>query len=1348
MWNGNNVPHLFSMAQEYNFYVHYQAPMPDGTMDWATNWLSPCGWLNVIRDPTNPFIVGNFVVQPVNTWIHLTVTNDNGNITMYLNGIPTTNIFCPLQFELAPVWTIGIRDWSTDVAKMNQLTPYYPYTGEISEFRFWRKPLTRSEILSQMHRTLRQSELQDPSLMLYFDFNNITNGHILNDLSSTKRVKGMMGGALGLDINVPELVPSTAPVINLSTNVVTVTMKESGEYPNAVQIPLYAIDDLESTSPLLTASSPVIYSITSLPDPNIIVLSRSRNRTGVLSGSGVIRLGSNSALFAIHRADMSVAAWPTQDFTVTVTFGGTTLNVLVRINIVKNAAPSVGDNGGAIVPLDQPATILYKPITIPNFSWRNASYNTPLTLEYWTVGAENDRFIDVPDISHVTRGRFNSEMNKNLVMDYGWDYDGSGRTIMPVRRKFGLWNHVAVVSTGKGGTQTMYFNGVAVAQSPGNVAMRMGELGLPPSNLTGFIESAMTGNVVMDEFRIWSIARTPEQLRSGMFERLTGREPGLHLYHNFDNYTVQRDGSYIFRDQSANGYDLICRGYISPSACPLSRSNVPIGGIVTDINFNDGSNVTYWDPLGNDVDDDTAYLRFVIDVLPADAKMFAERNQTLRSLDGDLRFGGVSNPSYVSPISVGSYFRKMQFIPSVMIVPSSNGGGNPYDSFQYHVTDGLRNSRVATIQIYRKCWPGTYLDQAQRKCLPCSPGFYSTGYSYSSVCLPCPPGTSQPLSGSASCIPCQQAIFLSIASASNSTTGTNVTAALPSTVVGIEDVASFGTFQDATGQPTCKACPSLTYALRSNALICDGQAFVPRYVSLSGSSDSYPSVSGMSIPSSNLLESLRSVLDPSNRTSEVSSALEKARIINAPRAVVATGSVIAGVTLMGLIGTFLFINDPVIKSSSPIALTITAFGIIMGSLSVITYSVEPTKASCIAEIWMMPVSFSVVIGMLISKTFRILRIFNNPRAHKIRMTNFDLFVYMLVAASGNVIILIIWSIYDPPQPVVVSRGSSDGLNFIYCRSKSAAVQAGFSAILYLYNAAILAILASLAFMTRSVNALFSESKFIGYFVAATVFSVSLFIPILYFLTNDISGIYVIKSVTILVITATASITLIGIKFLSIFRNRQKQASGVPIQNSKSAMLSPMGGMHADKNGKAPINSLHLQLLKNFQSTMVANCVYPSKKLGVVFWNAKVAVLQPELKILFVFSPDAPPPAKGAPPMPENITFPLTKFTVASQESPGGASTASIAASVSHGSKSSLPDNISATSSPSSPILIITNTESGHSVTLQFETSAIKKDWQNMLNQISEGTFSRFQNAASRSGNMIAASKIDLQHHGA
>ncbi|KAI8844807.1 hypothetical protein BC829DRAFT_283075 [Chytridium lagenaria] len=134
-------------------------------------------------------------------------------------------------------------------------------TGEFAEFRFWTRPITPREISNRMYRTLLPSEVQDKSLMLYFDFNNVTDGFVIQDMSSTKRLAGYMGGALGLEINTPELVPTTAPIVNISTTIVRMTMKESGDYPSIAKVPLTAIDIRTPAFSLLTESSLVNYTL-------------------------------------------------------------------------------------------------------------------------------------------------------------------------------------------------------------------------------------------------------------------------------------------------------------------------------------------------------------------------------------------------------------------------------------------------------------------------------------------------------------------------------------------------------------------------------------------------------------------------------------------------------------------------------------------------------------------------------------------------------------------------------------------------------------------------------------------------------------------------------------------------------------------------------------------------------------------------------------------------------------------------------------------------------------------------------------------------------------------------------
>ncbi|KAJ3331325.1 hypothetical protein HDU76_003468, partial [Blyttiomyces sp. JEL0837] len=762
-----DYPMPFTMGQEIGYFVLYNTPTPYGVFWWYT-FVTGCGYALDLTTPITPDV-----------WHHMTIVNQNYNTTMVVNGVPLASNYCPLDWpaDTPPVWTLGIRDWATDVTVTSVLQSYFPYEGDIAEFRFWSRPLTLQEIQDNYHRTLNSTEIKDPSLVFYLDPDNIQK-NVVGDKSSTKRLNGYLGGTLGQYVQSPQIIPTSAPIVdanppqNSSTPVVVqVIMKESGVYPSIVPIDIFAIDDTNGNA-LVSGTSIVTMSVATLPDPSVLQISLTPGGTVLSTSAGFVQVYSNNTFYATHIANDRVTSWPSQTFLVMVTEKAVSRAVLVNITINKNAAPIVGTNGGAIIPTNVPSSYQFWPYRINNFKWPNATSNSPITWEYWFVAPSDTRSFYATELLVQGNGRINTEVGKNLVLDYGWNY-GTGRSMVPIRTSFGMWHHVAMTSGGLGGLQKLYIDGELIDVQPGDIAGKKG----PPSDTNGILTLNFIGSIPLDELRIWTKNRTQDEIKSTMKSRLTGRESNLYMYHNFDGYTVNADGSYLFKDLTSHGFDLICTDYNSASGCPLHQSQVPIGGIVRNITFVDGQNATYWDPEGTDPDDDTRFLRFVIDKVPQDAKLFMDANVTYRFLDSDKRDSTPSQPDYSAPVSVGSYIRREFFTPAVKIVPTVNGGGNPYDSFTYHVTDRLRNSASATVFIFRKCSPGYRLDNVAKRCIACDPGYYLPSYSYVDTCLPCPAGTAQPLAGQSTCVACLPAVFTSTSANTNTSTNNNDTSA-------------------------------------------------------------------------------------------------------------------------------------------------------------------------------------------------------------------------------------------------------------------------------------------------------------------------------------------------------------------------------------------------------------------------------------------------------------------------------------------------------------------------------------------------------------------------------------------
>ncbi len=101
------------------------------------------------------------------------------------------------------------------------------------------------------------------------------------------------------------------------------------------------------------------------------------------------------------------------------------------------------------------------------------------------------------------------------------------------------WGHVAAV-TGKDGGK-LYFNGTLVATN--DYTGSLSELGRT-NNFLGRADATATNAFrgELDEVRIWRGTRSGEQIRQDMSQTLTGKEPGLVGYWNFDDGTA-RDGS-------------------------------------------------------------------------------------------------------------------------------------------------------------------------------------------------------------------------------------------------------------------------------------------------------------------------------------------------------------------------------------------------------------------------------------------------------------------------------------------------------------------------------------------------------------------------------------------------------------------------------------------------------------------------------------------------------------------------------------------------------------------------------------------------------------------------------------
>ena len=173
-------------------------------------------------------------------------------------------------------------------------------------------------------------------------------------------------------------------------------------------------------------------------------------------------------------------------------------------------------------------------VSVPSAA--GSAVNSPLTIEAWVyvrATTNRSRLMDFSSGSAVN--------DITCVLSSGtsgqpafYFFNGSsaiiGSLTSPSALPLNAWTHLAFTYDGTNGS--IFINGILATNGPMTV---------PPSatRTSNFIGHSNQGNpnanAILDEFRIWSVARTPAQIQGSRGAPLVGNEAGLLLYYKFDS---------------------------------------------------------------------------------------------------------------------------------------------------------------------------------------------------------------------------------------------------------------------------------------------------------------------------------------------------------------------------------------------------------------------------------------------------------------------------------------------------------------------------------------------------------------------------------------------------------------------------------------------------------------------------------------------------------------------------------------------------------------------------------------------------------------------------------------------
>ncbi|OIR58834.1 MAG: uncharacterized protein A8A55_0389 [Amphiamblys sp. WSBS2006] len=215
-----------------------------------------------------------------------------------------------------------------------------------------------------------------------------------------------------------------------------------------------------------------------------------------------------------------------------------------------------------------------------------------------------------------------------------------------------------------------------------------------------------------------------------------------------------------------------------------------------------------------------------------------------------------------------------------------------------------------------------------------------------------------------------------------------------------------------------------------------------------------------------------------------------------------------GIVVSVGVGWYIHANreEQTMRRASPVFCELILLGIVLGFLSTIFWTLEQNKAVCILRPWSLSLGFSLIIGNLLAKTYRIFKIFTNVKATSVVITDTQLFIFSGVIIFFISVLMFVYTFASPGVPdAVVVQSSVDTLyKYVRCYPPNRVLYTTMLAIILVSCCALTVGGITIAYLTRKVESSFNESREIS-FTMYTFFMLALITVPLYFTAGESRG---------------------------------------------------------------------------------------------------------------------------------------------------------------------------------------------------------------------------------------------------
>ena len=285
----------------------------------------------------------------------------------------------------------------------------------------------------------------------------------------------------------------------------------------------------------------------------------------------------------------------------------------------------------------------------------------------------------------------------------------------------------------------------------------------------------------------------------------------------------------------------------------------------------------------------------------------------------------------------------------------------------------------------------------------------------------------------------------------------------------------------------------------------------------------------------------------------------------------ALGGVAIICSLFFALWTFKNRNVRVVRASQPSFLIMVCVGVFIMSTSIIPMGFDDEIASqqgndiaCAIQPWLYSVGFVIAFSALFSKTWRINKIFHNPDKFKrVKVTAKDVLMPFVCLMSANLVVLSMWTYFNPLQWTRKVKGEVDPLGlstpetYGLCTGEDYTLTILFSGLLAAVNITIVLFANVQAYQCRNISMEYSESQWIAIAMVSIIQVWFIGIPLMILVVEDPPAQFVVRT-AIVFVTSMSTVLLMFLPKVKYLRDyKQKRAINETKRQERSRMAETM-----------------------------------------------------------------------------------------------------------------------------------------------------------------------------------------------